>query len=233
MYARCLTFSKLILIGVVVKEASFLFKELPICNKVLLTNKKGDPFKGAPTLPTGWVCPNDEVEDVASSILERAIGPSNIIIEQLNAFSKLYRKPEGRVVNVAQLSLVAPEYLENELADSFYWTPIKEVPTLIYDHDEILSFAKERLKRRIRRRPVGFTLLPEEFTVRNIHSLYEQGLNKNLDRRNFYKKLINGELLVDTQKTKTENGSKKPSNLYSFNKREYERLTLKGYDLKF
>lgn len=201
--------------------------------QVLLCNKKDEPFKGAPSLPTSWVAADEEVETVAAQVLQKAIGENDASIEQLNAFSKLYRKPEGRVVNIAQLTLIGPEFLERPLDDSCSWVSICEVPTLIYDHNEILSFAKERLKRRIRRRPVGFTLLPKEFTVRNIHSLYEQGLNKNLDRRNFYKKLVNSELLVDIQKTKTENGSKKPSNLYSFNEKEYERLTLKGYDLKF
>lgn len=200
--------------------------------KVLLCNKQDEPFKGAPALPTNWVQPNQEVEAVASSLLVSAIG-ANHNMEQLNAFSKLYRKPEGRVVNIAQLCLAKPENVAKQQTDTYYWQPVKDTPTLIYDHDEILAFAKERLKRRIRRRPVGFTLLPKEFTVRNIHSLYEQGLNKTLDKRNFYKKLIQSELLIDTAKTKTEVGSKKPSNLYAFNQREYERLSLKGYDLKF
>lgn len=201
--------------------------------QVLLCHKKDEPFKGAPSLPTSLVAPDEEVETVAAQVLQSAIGENDASIEQLNAFSKLYRKPEGRIVNIAQLTLAGPEYLEKPLAKSFFWASIYNVPTLIYDHNDILSFAKERLKRRIRRRPVGFTLLPQKFTVRNIHSLYEQGLNKKLDRRNFYKKLVNSEILVDIQKTKTEKGSKKPSNLYSFNKKEYERLTLKGYDLKF
>ena len=201
--------------------------------QVLLCYKRDDPFKGAPSLPTNLVRPDEEVESVAMEVLESAIGENEAVIEQLNAFSKLYRKPEGRVVNIAQLTLIGPEHFQKSLSESYFWVPVCDIPTLIYDHNDIVDFAKERLKRRIRRRPVGFTLLPEEFTVRNIHSLYEQGLNKNLDRRNFYKKLVNSELLIDINKTKTENGSKKPSNLYAFNKKEYERLTLKGYDLKF
>lgn len=201
--------------------------------QILLSKKADAPFEGAPYLPTKWVEPNKEIDAAASALLIEAIGPNEATIEQLNAFSKLYREPEGRVVNIAQMSLVQPHHIETLANSSFYWSPICSVPTLIYDHNEILAFAKERLKRRIGRRPVGFNLLAREFSLRNIHSLYEQGLNKKLDRRNFYKKLINSDLLVDTEKTRRENSSKKPSKLYSFNEREYSRLSLRGYDLKF
>ncbi len=201
---------------------------------LLLKKKQGEPFKGAPCLPTNWVSANQEVEDVAQKVMQEALGQNPFQLEQLNAFAKLYRKPEGRVVNIAQMCLVESEITATTPPnDGFYWNPITNIPTLIYDHNEIVNFARERLKRRIKRRPVGFNLLNKEFTIRNIHSLYEQGLNKPLDRRNFYKKLVKSDLLIDLNKTKTEVGSKKPSNLYAFNQQEYERLTLKGYDLKF
>ena len=121
--------------------------------KLLLCHKQTEPFKGAPALPTNWVKPNEEVDLVAADVLADAIGPNTASIEQLNAFSKLYRKPEGRVVNIAQITLIEPEYLQKEMASHYTWMPVCSVPTLIYDHDEIFAFARERLKRRIRRRP--------------------------------------------------------------------------------
>ena len=57
-------------------------------------------------------------------------------------------------------------------------------------HNDILAFAEERLKRRVRRRPIGFFLLPKSFTLKEIHALYQQATGKTLDKRNFLKKFL-------------------------------------------
>jgi 8-oxo-dGTP diphosphatase len=94
--------------------------------------------------------------------------------------------------------------------------------------------AYERLKRRVKHRPIGFVMLPKQFTFNMIHSLYEQCLGKDLDKRNFRKKFMRSELLIDTEETIFEApGNKKPSRLYEFNQQKYDKLTLKGYDFKF
>jgi len=200
---------------------------------VLLGNKPHNPFLGAPTLPTSWVEHDKDVTHVAKNVLTEAFGENDLYIEQLNAFAKLYRKPEGRVVNIAHYSLASERMVSKPLLGDYRWVPINEVPTLVYDHNEILEFARERLKRRVKHRPIGFHLLPQEFTFKNIHALYEQSLGKSLDKRNFRKKLLKSKLLVELDKSVTEDGSKKPSMLYSFNEAKYEKLTLKGYDFKF
>ena len=59
-------------------------------------------------------------------------------------------------------------------------------------------------------------------------------MHKSLDKRNFRKKFMRSELLVDTEETIFEApGNKKPSRLYSFNEQKYQKLTLKGYDFTF
>jgi 8-oxo-dGTP diphosphatase len=111
--------------------------------------------------------------------------------------------------------------------------PVVEVPQMVYDHNEIFDFARERLKRRVKRRPIGFRLLPREFTLGQIHSLYEQILEKRLDKRNFRKKLFSSQLLVELDKQVRVEGSKKPATLLCFDAKRYEKLTLKGYDFTF
>jgi 8-oxo-dGTP diphosphatase len=199
----------------------------------LIGTKPHEPFLGAPTLPTSWIMPDEDVDDVARKVLTESLGEKEFYVEQLTAFAKLYRKPEGRVVNIAQYCLVNHDYLSNEPEKGFSWVPIAHVPPLVYDHNEIFDYAKERLKRRVKRRPIGFRLLPPEFTFNDIHNLYMQALGKDLDKRNFRKKFLKSELLIDLDKTMKIEGSKKPAALYSFNAKRYEKLTLKGYDFTF
>ncbi len=199
----------------------------------LIGTKPHEPFLGAPTLPTSWIMPDEDVEDVARKVLTESLGEKEFYVEQLTAFAKLYRKPEGRVVNIAQYCLVNHDYLRNAPEEGYSWVPVADVPALVYDHNEIFDYAKERLKRRVKRRPIGFRLLPPEFTFNEIHNLYMQALGKELDKRNFRKKFLKSELLIDLEKTIKIEGSKKPAGLYTFNAKRYEKLTLKGYDFVF
>ncbi len=199
----------------------------------LIGTKPHEPFLGAPTLPTSWIMPDEDVEAVASKVLVDSLGEKDFFVEQLTAFANLYRKPEGRVVNIAQYCLVNHNYLSNPPTKGFKWVPLRDVPALVYDHNEIFTYATERLKRRVKRRPIGFRLLPHEFTFNQIHNLYEQALGKQLDKRNFRKKFIKSELLIDLEKTVKIEGSKKPAALYAFNAKLYEKMSLKGYDFVF
>ncbi len=199
----------------------------------LIGSKPHEPFLGAPTLPTSWVKPEEDVEEIARGIMINALGQHEYYLEQLTAFAKLYRKPEGRVVNIAHYCLVHHELVLKTPAPGYQWVPLHEVPQMVYDHNEIFVYATERLKRRVKRRPIGFRLLPKEFTFSQIHSLYEQALGRQLDKRNFRKKFLKSELLLVLEKTVKSEGSKKPSSLYTFNEKRYEKMTLKGYDFVF
>ncbi len=204
--------------------------------KVLLSTKENDPFKGAQILPTSIVRENHSVEATARHLLTAVTGEDDWYLEQLNAFAKLYRNPEGRVVNIAFYGLVMlHDKLLKELKKSGYsWYNMNEVPPLAYDHTDILDFAKERLKRRVKRRPIGFNLLPEEFTLHQLQMLYECALGKSFDKRNFRRKILNSELLIDLEKkTSPSPEFKKPAQLYTFNEKKYVKMTLKGYPFVF
>lgn len=199
----------------------------------LIGKKPHEPFLNAPTLPTNWVEPDQDVLQVAKTVLDSALNSTEYYLEQLNAFAKLYRKPEGRVVNIAHYALVEFGQTDFLPFGDYKWYPIHEVPPLVYDHGEILTFARERLKRRVKHRPLGFHFLPDEFTLNQIHALYQQVLGKDLDKRNFRKKLLNSKLVTELDKTVRVSGSKKPANLFTFNEKRYQKISLKGYDFTF
>jgi 8-oxo-dGTP diphosphatase len=199
----------------------------------LIGSKAHEPFVDAPTLPTSWVKPDEDVDDVVRKVLQESLGEKAFYVEQLTAFAKLYRQPEGRVVNIAQYCLVDYNQGCKPPKKGFKWVAVAEVPMLVYDHNEIFQYAMKRLKRRFKRRPIAFRLLPEEFTLNEIHGLYEQALGKELDKRNFRKKFLKSELLTDLDKTVKIKGSKKPASLYAFNQKRYDKRSLKGYDFVF
>lgn len=204
--------------------------------KILVAEKKNEPFSGALILPTRVVQPGVAVELAAKELLSAVTGKDDWYLEQLNAFARLYRNPAGRVVNIAFYGLVKlDDQLKTSLRKADHaWYASDDVPPLAYDHDEILEFARERLKRRVKRRPIGFSLLPREFTLNQLQSLYECALGKSFDKRNFRRKILKSELLIELEKkTDPTSDVKKPSQLYMFNEKKYRKMTLKGYDFVF
>ncbi|MFA9289659.1 MAG: NUDIX domain-containing protein [Solirubrobacteraceae bacterium] len=203
--------------------------------KILIRERATAPFKGAFILPSTYILPNDSIEGNIQKLLEEKIGISNIYLEQLKAFTKVFRNPLGRVINVAFYGLIKIDdrlLLKNQ-EEGNVWVNVEEVPELAYDHNEIIEYAKERLKRRVKRRPIGFNLLPNEFTILQLQTLYEKSFGKELDKRNFRKKLFKSKLILDTGKFIKPKNARKASKLYTFDKELYQTMKLKGYDITF
>jgi len=201
----------------------------------LIGRKKSEPYSGASILPSTYINVNESCEDVARSMLSDIFKTEHFYVEQLNAFPRKYRHPEGRIVNIAHFVLVNWEEIsETELPEGYRWVHREEHNEMAFDHNEIVAFAYERLKRRVRHRPMGFYLLPKEFTLKEIRQLYEEVLQRPLDKRNFQKKFTRSELLLPIdKKVIAAYGNKKPSQLYSFDEQQYATMSIKGYDFKF
>jgi 8-oxo-dGTP diphosphatase len=109
------------------------------------------------------------------------------------------------------------------------WIPVNEISELAFDHFEILQAAKEKLKQKIKIQPIGFNLLPEKFTLSQLHRLYESILDKPLDKRNFRRKIQKLDILSSLRE-KQKGVPHKPSLLYEFNEEKYQELTQTGFD---
>ena len=112
-------------------------------------------------------------------------------MEQIGAYGDVSRDLGERVISVAYYSLVnmndfSPEILENHNAT---WTKISELPDLIFDHNQMINDTLSVLKKKAASRPIGFNLLPEQFTLPQLQTLYEAIYQTLLDKRNFRKKL--------------------------------------------
>lgn len=203
--------------------------------RILLSNDtKNGPFQGAPRLPSVYVKAHEGIDSNVEKLLFLHTQKDHIFVEQLKAFAKVFRNPLGRVVNIAHYATVKldDELLQYTKERGEEWVEYSKIPDLAFDHNEIIDYAKERLKRRVKRRPIGFYLLPEHFTISQLQKLYETALNREMDKRNFRKKIVNSQLILETGLT-DNSSSRKSAKLYKFDEEKYQKLSLKGYDFLF
>ncbi len=108
------------------------------------------------------------------------------------------------------------------------WFQVHDVPTLAFDHAEILDLALERLRGKLGYQPVGFELLPQKFTLSQLQHLYEVVLERELDKRNFRKKVLATGLLVETKEVQ-QDVAHRAARLYRFDERKYRQLARDGF----
>lgn len=201
--------------------------------QVLLIERGIEPFKGKWAFPGGFLNMDGTAGEGALRELKEETGLENAYIEQFNTYSDPGRDPRERVITIAHYALVRIQEVKGgDDAAKAQWFPIDEVPQLAFDHDKILRDAMRKLRERIHFEPIGFELLPEKFTMRDLQILYESILGVKFDRRNFAKKMMHYELLNQLDET-VRPTAKRDALLYSFNKENYELFKKKGFQLEF
>jgi 8-oxo-dGTP diphosphatase len=106
------------------------------------------------------------------------------------------------------------------------------VNELAFDHKRIFDVALKQLQKRVQEHPLGFSLLPNKFSLRELQNLYEAILSVKLDRRNFRKKFFSMEILTDMQEIE-QNVPHRPGKLYKFDHNKYERKKKKWLGIDF
>ncbi len=201
--------------------------------RVLLVERGLEPFKGTWALPGGFVHVGESLEQAARRELEEETGLSDIFLEQLYSFGSPNRDPREHVVSVAWYALVNirdHRIVAATDAVSAQWHDVDALPELAFDHAEILRVALQRLRGKVRYRPIGFALLPGSFTLRQLQHLYETLLGAPLDKRNFRKKVLAFGFLEDTGE-REQNVARRPAQLYRFNRQRYQQLEEDGFEL--
>lgn len=201
--------------------------------QVLLVERGVEPYKGRWAFPGGFLRMDETAEEGALRELREETGLESAYIQQLHAFSDPGRDPRERVITIAYYALVRLQEVQGgDDAASARWFPLDEVPSLAFDHDRILRMAVQRLRELIHFQPVGFELLPQKFTIKELQSLYEAILGISFDRRNFAKKMLHLEILTELDETVWPT-PKREARVYEFNSEKYEELKRKGFRLEF
>ena len=199
--------------------------------KVLLVERGVEPFKGKWALPGGFLRMDESAEQGALRELQEETGLKTAYIKQFHTFTDPDRDPRERVITIAYYALVRlQDVVAGDDAARAEWFALDEVPSLAFDHDRILRTALQEIRRQIHFEPVGFELLPSEFTIKELQLLYEAILDVKFDRRNFYKKMQHLELLTQV---KTSAQERRQPFLFRFNAAKYSELKQKGFRLEF
>ena len=203
--------------------------------KVLLLRRNEEPFDNFWALPGHFVQQHEDLDEAARRVLRETTSLENVYLEQLHTFGTPGRHACGRVITVAYYSLVkiadfTPEPLG--LSREVAWHDLTGLlDNLAFDHNEIISTASEHLQRSIRNRPVGFELLPPEFTLTQLQHLYEAIWETRLEKRNFRKKILSMNLILPLDRTQ-KGVSHRPARLYRFDESRYRELTQRGFNFE-
>lgn len=190
--------------------------------RLLLIKRNFEPERGKWSLMGGFVHENEDLEDGAKRILYELTGLQNIYVEQLKTFGAVNRDPVERTVSVAFSALINIHDHDEESvkAHNAVWINLKDKPKLIFDHEKMVDLALEQLRYKAALHPIGFELLPEKFSIPQLHKLYEAIYDRELDRRNFSRKILSTKLLIDTGE-KNEQSATKKAILYKLYKERY------------
>lgn len=217
---------------------------------VLLIDRKDHGVLGEdPAIPGDLIRESENLNNAARRVLHELTGLQNIFLEQLGAFGDPNRiskeqdldwlksvraEPSARVITVAYYSLIRSDSYEiaaSSFAKRAYWQPIKRLPELAFDHNKIVNNALDNLKFRIKYQPIGFELLPEKFTLRQLQKLYEAILGIELDKRNFRRKILKMQFLIPSEE-KQEGVPHKPAQYFMFDKHIYKEVKQSDFYFK-
>jgi 8-oxo-dGTP diphosphatase len=210
------------------------------------------------TITGGYIKKTESLEEAAHRIAFLRTGLKNLYLQQFRSFgnpkravdsgftAKHIRDVSGRAISkdswifdyfvsvafytLTEFSLV--EYKKSIHEQDCRWWPVAGLPPMMFDHTLIISEALLALRLHIAHYPIGYELLPEKFTLPEIHALYETILEKSLDERNFAKRLMATGIITKLNETKHIGAHRSPF-LYKFNKKEYQKGLKGGIELAF
>lgn len=199
--------------------------------KILLIQRDLEPFAGTWALPGGFVREEETLDEAALRELREETGVGPVYLQQLYTFGDVKRDPRERVVTVAYFALVKlSDHNVKAATDArnAAWFDVRDQPRLAFDHESMIETALSRLQTKVRDEPLGFELLPPKFTLGELQHLYETVLETQLDKRNFRKKILAMDLLIETDEIQKD-VAHRAARLYRFDEKRYKQLKKSGF----
>lgn len=188
--------------------------------RILLVKRKYWPYKDRWAIPGGFVKMKESLDDAAKRELYEETRVKDVYLEQLHAFGDPKRDPRTRVITIAYYALVSSDELR-VAADTdvreVKWFAVNKLPKLAFDHLKIVSFALDKLRSKIMISDISFQFLPANFTLTELQRVYEIVLDRELDKRNFRRKVLSLGVVEETRDMKLE-GRHRPARLFRFRK---------------
>ena len=185
--------------------------------RALLIKRSADPHRGLWAIPGGRLIPGEPLVDAATRKLVDETGVRDVFLEQLYTFDDLDDVTAGGSLAMTHFALVDSERVR--LAERKDWQPawfsMRELPELAFNNERVLAYALERLRNKLQYANVAYSLLPQTFTLTQLQRVYETILGRELDKRNFRKRLTSLGIVEATGRYESE-GRHRPAQLYRF-----------------
>jgi 8-oxo-dGTP diphosphatase len=201
--------------------------------RILLIERGVEPFKGSWALPGGFVRIDETVEEAAIRELQEETNVKGVYMSQLGVFSKVDRDPRERVITVAFYALVKPtdhDVIGGDDAASAQWFSLDDYPIPVFDHEQIIKAAYAQLQRNFRAGNVGLEMFEDKFSISQLYLLHSLVTQKDIDRRNFYKKMTSYDYIEPTNE-KMSDTPHKPSQLFSIDRMTYDSELKESFNL--
>jgi 8-oxo-dGTP diphosphatase len=203
-----------------------------------LVQRDAHPHRGRWSLPGGFVQLREPLHAAAARVLAEKSGLRDVFLEQLFSFGAPGRDPRTRVISIAYYALIDVQRLEalttpprEGLCVAELRIPWEEETggpieaeahgkalALAFDHAEQLGMAVKRLRGKLAYAPIGFQLLPEQFTLRELQLVHEAVLGRSLNKDSFRRRMLASGQLEATGEHQVA-VEHRPAELYRFSKR--------------
>lgn len=159
-----------------------------------------EPYCGALALPGGVIHTDkdEDAEDAARRVVRTKLGLDAPYLEQLYTFSGRLRDPRRWSLSVAWYSLVPEQVLERADMDGLEFVPADAIPKLPFDHNAIADLAIRRLRNKSTYSTLLTFLLPDQFTIPELHAVYEQVTGTATNIAAFRKKVLDEDIIEAT-----------------------------------
>lgn len=210
------------------------------------------------TVTGGYIKKTESIEEAADRVAFIRTGLKNLFLKQFHSFGNPQRAKDNEFtaerlskllgfevpfdywifdyfVSISFYTLTEFSLVDTDrgpISDTTQWWPVSHLPPLLMDFKEIIAEALKALRLHVYHYPVGYELLPEKFTLPEIHSLYETILDKSLDSRNFARRMMATEIIKKLDETRSIGAHRSPF-LYKFDKENYDAALKNGMFLAF
>lgn len=184
---------------------------------VLRMIRRAEPFAGRPALFGGYVRVDEDPDLAATArrVLADKAGLIDHYVEQLATFSGAKRDPRGWSASVAYFSLSPYAALEPVLGnEDIELVPVDQAAGMPFDHDAILAAAVGRLRGKGAYSDLPARLLPDGFTLSELHRTYQIALGEQINIDAFRRKVMERGFLKETGETRQDDGAKRPARVY-------------------
>lgn len=198
-------------------------------------------------LPGGFIQNEEDIDVAAHRILATRTGVDKVFLQQFHVFgapdrnrlhNDMYNnwmpKEENffasRFISIGYYALVdffnvSPT--PDAFSETCTWRDLDDLPAFLLDHELIFNTALDTLRLQLSYQPIGYNLMPKEFTMPELQKLYETILGKKLDRRNFQRRILGFGILNKLLQTR-KGGAHKAPYLYSFDLENYQAALKEG-----